>query len=207
TGLLLSLAIAPPDTFTPGFARGSWWRVCLLSAAAVLTLGAFMQVVHLGYVVRDDEIGRVRSKYTADELLALSAERAVAWRPTPPPMTLHRFSREDQYLAEALWHVRARNDAWATDVTRAWCENRLLEKYFSPVLDVRSYLTPDLVRWPDAQRSDAEARATIVPGAAFTSHADPANFVLIWPRRLFWAVVSGLSLGLIMASRFPVGRA
>ena len=88
TGLLLSLAIAPPATFTVGFAPGSWRRVCLLAAVAVLALAAFMQTVHFGYVVRDDEVGTFRSRYTAEELLAQAASRASAWRVTPPPMTL-----------------------------------------------------------------------------------------------------------------------
>ena len=89
-------------------------------------------------------------------------------------MTLDRFSREDQYLAEALWHVRARNDAWSTDVGRAWSENRVLEKYFSPVLAITSYLTPDGVKWPDGQRADAQARAASAPRTPFVSKADPA---------------------------------
>ena len=206
TGLLLSLAIAPPVTFAFGLTAGSWRRVCLLAAVAVLALAAFMQTVHFGYVVRDDEVGTFRSRYAAEELLAQAASRADAWRVTPPPMTLHRFSREDQYLAEALWHVRARNDAWATDVGRAWSENRVLEKYFSPVLEVRSYLTPDGVKWPDGQRADAQARAASAPRTPFVSHADPANFVLVWPRHPFWAVVMALILGLTTAARFPMSR-
>jgi VanZ family protein len=201
TGLLMSLAMAPPVTFTARFARGSWSGVCLLTAAAVLALAAFMQLVHLGYVVRDDEVGTFRSRYTADELLTLSANRAATWRVTPPPTTLQRFSREDQYLAEALWHVRARNDAWDADVGRAWGENRVLEKFFGPVLDVRSYLTPAGVKWPDAQRADAQRRVGRAPRAAFESHAGPANFVLPWPRQPFWAAVMVLVVGLIGAAR------
>ncbi|HKV99739.1 MAG TPA: VanZ family protein, partial [Vicinamibacterales bacterium] len=196
TGLLVSLAIAPPPTFAFDLTEGSWRRVCLLGALAVFTLALFMQTVHFGYLVHDNDVGRFRSKYTAEELLALSADRASLWSVTPPPMTLHRFSREGQYLAEALWHVRARNDAWATDIGRAWDENRVLEKYFAPVLGVKSYLTPDGVKWPDGQRADAQARAGNAPRTAFFSHADPENFILLWPRHEFWAVVSGLILGL-----------
>jgi hypothetical protein len=178
----------------------------LLAAAAIFTLGVFINVVHLGNLVRDDDVGVFRSRYTGDQLRALSADRATRWRTAPPPMTLHRFSREDQYLAEALWHVRARNGAWAVDVTRAWYENRVLEKYFAPVLDVRSYLTPDGVRWPETQRIDAQTRATTVPRSVFVSHADPDNFVLLWPRAAFWAVISSLIMGLTFLARAPVGR-
>jgi hypothetical protein len=76
TGLLLSLAIAPPVTFAFGLTAGSWRRVCLLAAVAVLALAAFMQTVHFGYVVRDDEVGTFRSRYTAEGLLAEGANRA-----------------------------------------------------------------------------------------------------------------------------------
>lgn len=206
TGLLLSLGMAPPATFTVGFTQGSWRRVCLLGAVAVLALAAFMQTVHFGYLVHDDDVGTFRSRYTAQELLAQGANRASAWHVTPPPMTLHRFSREDQYLAEALWHVRARNEAWASDIGRAWGENRVLERYFAPVLEVTSYLTPDGVKWPDGQRADAQARAGSAPRTSFDSHADPADFVILWPRRAYWAVIIGLILGLALAARMPMPR-
>ena len=206
TGLLLSLAVAPPGAFRLGFVAGSWRLVCGLAAVAVVALGAFMQIVHFGDLVQDDEIGTFRSRYSADALLLQSADRVTAWRLAPPPMTLHRFSREDQYLAEALWHVRARNEAWANDVGRAWGENRVLEKYFAPVLAVRSYLTPDVVKWPEAQRADAQARVAKAPRTPFVSQADPAGFVLLWSRPAFWAVIAALVLGLAVAARLPVSR-
>ena len=206
SGLLLSLAVAPPDRLTLGFAPGSRRRVCLASAVAVVLLAVFMQIVHFGYVVKDADVGTFRSKYRADELLAVSADRANTWRVTPPPMTLHRFSREDQYLAEALWHVRARNDAWATDVSRSWQENRVLEKYFAPALEVRSYLAPAGVKWPEAQRADAQARTATAPRSSFESQANPPNFVVLWPRGAFWAVASGMVLVLLILGLRPNRR-
>ena len=203
SGLLISLACAPPPAFRAGLGPDSRRAVCRLGAAAVLALAAFFRTVHLGHVVRDPDIGAFESRYTAAQLLAASADREGRWRTDPPPMTIHRFSREDQYLAEALWHVRARNDAWATDVTRAWRENLILERYFAPVLAVRSYLAPDGVRWPDAQRADADARAERDPAEEFTSRAAPAHFVLVWPPAAFWAVVAGLFIPLAAAGWRP----
>ena len=70
----------------------------------------------------------------------------------------------------------------------------------------RSYLTPDGVKWPDGQRADAQARAASAQRTRFVSRADPANFVLVWPRHPFWAVVMALILGLTLAARFPLSR-
>jgi VanZ family protein len=204
SGLLVSLALAPPAAFDIGLRPDSRRAVCLAAAASVLALALFIQTVHLGHVVTDHEIGVFRSRYTADELLALAADRGVRWRVDPPPMTIHRLSREDQYLAEALWHVRARNDAWGVgDIGRAWRENLTLERYFAPALDLRSYLTPDGVRWPDPQRADAEARARPARDEEFTSLAAPANFVLVWPRADFWAGTLALFALLAAAGSWP----
>ncbi len=206
SGLLFSVAVAPPAALAWRLPGASRRGVGVAAAAVVLSLGAFLQGVHLGHVVSDADIGAFRSRYTGAELRALAVDRAKRWRRDPPPMTLRRFSREDQYLAEALWHVRARNDAWATDVTRAWHENRLLEAYFAPVLDVRSYLAPAGVRWPAEQRADAEERAGRQNPGGFVSHADPRGFVLVWPPAALWAgaaVLAAVFLAFGMLSPGP----
>ena len=83
----------------------------------------------------------------------------------------------------------------------------MLEKYFSrQCWRSASYLTPDGVKWPDGQRADAQARAASAPRTPFVSHADPADFVLVWPRHPFWAVVMALILGLTTAARLPMSR-
>jgi hypothetical protein len=141
---------------TPGLLRSP---SLLASGLAVAAFAAFVYVVHAGHEIRDPAIGVFRSRFTADELLAASADRAARWR-TNPPIDVRRLSREDQYLAEALWHVQRRNEAdrdggiWAQ-----WKENLILEKYFAPVLDTPTYLTPEGARWPDEQRANAAAAA------------------------------------------------
>ncbi len=186
-GVLVSIGVAPPIAMTATLSAGSRRRVWVLAAALALPLAAFLQLVHFGRLVQDPQRGTFTSRYTGDELLRLGADRAARWAADPPPLAIRRFSREDQYLAEAMWHVRARNDAWAVDVNRAWHENLLLERYFGPVLAVPTYLAPAGVRWPEAQRADAEARKG--PDAVeFVSRAAPEAFLLLWPRGVFWAI-------------------
>jgi hypothetical protein len=110
---------------------------------------------------------------------------------------LVRLSREDQFMDEGLWHVRRRNEAWtANDYEAAWSENRILEKFFAPVLDTPSYAAPQGSRWPDAQRADADRKRT--PAAAqYMSRAEPYPLFL-WPRGLFWSITSTLVAALVL---------
>ena len=181
-GLIFSFGARPPARLTPalGIAHAAW--VARAAAIFVVAIAGLLQIVHLGWRVEDGPT-TFRSRYRAPQLLRLSTDRAARWKTSPPPMTLQRFSREDQYLAEALWHVRARNEAWETDIARAWRENEILERYFAPALDTPSYAAP-ASRWPPPQRADAEARAGDRT-AAFVSRAEPLP-ILDWRARWLW---------------------
>ncbi len=95
------------------------------------------------------------------------------------------------------------------DFAAAWSENRILEKYYAPVLDTPSYISKTGLRWPAEQRADAEQRykSTAAPlPPAFLSRADAAegrHFIRIWPKpALLWALVLGAAgLLLIFALR------
>jgi hypothetical protein len=77
-------------------------------------------------------------------------------------VAIRRFSREDQYLSEGLWHVQRRNEAWQRgDVAAAWRENLILEKFFAPVLDAQTYASATLHRWPAEQRAEAASRPAV----------------------------------------------
>jgi hypothetical protein len=178
-GLLFAFAVEPPGRVTRRLAPASVRPVGACVAAALLLFGSFIATVHTGYIVHDDRIGGFRSRYSPASLLALAADRAVRWA-AAPPVTLRRFSREDQYLAEGIWRVRRRNEAWeAGDLAAAWRENQILETYFAPVLDTPSYLGPSGHRWPAEQRALAEARSR----RDFQAPAgdDYAYPLLIWP--------------------------
>jgi len=180
-GLLFGVALHPPrhvrlqsDQRDPRSVRLQPDRlVPWLAALAVLTFGAFFYAVHLGHEIRDPAIGSFRSRYDANELLALAADRTQRWT-SNPPTTLSRFSREDQYLAEALWHIQRRNEMdgegglWTT-----WKENLILERHFAPVLDIPTWATPGGARWPPEQRDHAAAAAAAAGERPFVSDAHP----------------------------------
>jgi VanZ like family len=157
-GLLFALAVDPPERLALRLQPGSGMRFARWATAAVAVFVAFFLSVHVGYDVSDPEVGSFRSRYSSDALLRASRDRADRWRGAPP-VVRPGLAREDQYLTEGLWHIRRRNEAWsAGDVVGAWRENRILEKFFDPVLDSPTSAGDAAHRWPDAQRIDAGER-------------------------------------------------
>ena len=157
-GVLFAISADPPRRLTLRLSRESAPRVGVAVAAMLLLLIAFAGSVHVGYEVRDPEIGSFLSRYPATQLSMLAFDRAQQWR-TAPPVTIRRFWREDQYLSEGLWHVQRRNDAWAQgDLAVAWHQNLILERFFEPVIDVATYASASPQRWPAAQRDEAASR-------------------------------------------------
>ena len=95
---------------------------------------------------------------------ALARDRAERWRRNPP-VTVRRFSAEDQYLSEGLWHVQRRNMAWDEGrIGEAWRENLILERFFAPVLDAPTYAGAGGQRWSPEHRADAASRPGIDRG-------------------------------------------
>ena len=190
-GVLFGIALEPPPSFSWRSHGRAPARIGVAAAAAILVFAAFVSSVHLGYTLDVAGIGRFESQHTADELNASQADRAARWR-TAPPIGIARLSREDQYLDEGLWHVRERNRRWDEgDITAAWHENLILERFFTPVLDSPSYVSPDGTRWPPEHRADAEARKTSV--TAFVSSAAP-RAIYSWPKAAYWLAVGILAL-------------
>ena len=68
---------------------------------------------------------------------------------------------------KAFWHVRRRNNA---EVDEAWHENLILERFFVPVLDLPTYVSPNGSRWPPEQRDNIAKQ--VVKGAPFISTAE-----------------------------------
>ena len=186
-GLVFSLGALPPSSFSWTWNTGSRRQLGHVTAVFVLAFAAFFHVVHLGYDVRDDEIGMFKSRYSREMLEAMVRSKAEEWRAKPFPLVLQRVSREDQYMTEGATHVQKRNELLtANDAAGAWSENRILEKYYTPVLDTPSYISRTGHRWSTEQRADAQAR---VPAArpAFESAANPYP-IYGWPRLPFWLV-------------------
>lgn len=194
-GVLFGVALEPPPSFSWRPGADGWSRIGVATAAAVLVFGAFVGVVHLGRVVHVEGIGQFSSRHTAAELDALQRDRAERWL-TAPPLNIPRLSREDQYLDEGLWHVRERNRRWdAQEITAAWHENLILERFFAPVLDRPTYVSATGNRWPAEHRADAQSRA--VPDPAFVSRAESYP-ILAWSKPLYWSIVVLAAAALLM---------
>jgi hypothetical protein len=197
-GLAFGAAVHPPDGFASTLRPASRRLTAGMAAAAVLVLAGFVDVVHVGHVVRADGIGEFRSRYSEAELRRIAGDRAVRWT-HDPPLVLVRFSRADQYLEEGLWHVQERNRRWsAGDIDAAWRENLILETYFAPVLDTLTYRAPDVHRWLPEQRADAQRRAMESEAPPYVSAAEPLP-VVAWPRPLFWLATGGLAAALLVS--------
>jgi competence protein ComEC len=202
-GLLVSVGADPP-------AAWSWWprpgSARRLAAGAVVGLGIFalfFQSVHLAHEIRDAEFGSFLSGFDRDGLVAAGRQRAIEWAAQEPGVP-SRFSREDQYRSEAIWHVQRRNeDVAAGRLEAGWAENRILELYFEPALNLHGPRTGAGYRWPPEQRTDYAARV----GAASHDYVSDANPypIVAWSKRTLWAVV-GLMIVVILAAGGLVER-
>lgn len=158
-GLLFSLSLLPPERLVWRGTRREWERIARMAAVAVLLLGIFFAVAHLGYEIHDPEIGRFRSWFTVEKLSELEAEHAVEWA-TDPPVKIGYYEPEDYYLTEASWHANHRNASHQHgDDYLAWQANLILEKYYAPFLDVVGYRGAGAHRWPPELRREIEAKA------------------------------------------------
>ena len=100
-------------------------------------------------------------------------------------------------MTEGVSHVQRRNSAWGEgDATGAWAENRILEKYYGPVLDTPSYISREGHRWPAEQRADAERRAADRARGGYVSDAYPYR-LFMWPKTPFWLLVGLAAAGLL----------
>jgi VanZ family protein len=200
SGLLFSVALYPPASSLLRLHRESVRQVVLVSMLATIVLAAFLGTAHVGYELVDPDVGTFRSIFTAAELESLSRDRAARWAARPPIERPARLSREDQYMSEGLWHVMERNEAWSEDdIARASAENRILEKYFRPVLETPSYLSATGSAWSPDQRADAERRAEIQSSSAFVSRAHDPFPIFIWSKRALWTSTLIVELGLAAA--------
>ena len=195
-GVLFALGVDPPSRATFALDRRSRRRVAGLGVITVVVFAAFFQSVHLGHEIADRDAGVFRSRYSEEELRDVSALRAQQWR-AQPPLTWTRYSREDQYLTEAVAHVRRRNQRWDEgNVLAARQENLILEKYYAPVLDTPTYISAAGHRWPPEQRAHAEQ----LPGPGFMIYESDAltYAVVTWRPTIYWLVIA---IAIVLALR------
>jgi hypothetical protein len=197
-GLLFSVGVDPPAAISRRVSAASARRLGGAATGVLLVFAAFVYSVHVGYELVDPEVGTFRSRYTREVLAAMARDRAARWR-TDPPLEFRRVAREDQYIDEALWHVRRRNTAWDEgDAAEAWGENLILERYFEPMLDTPTYTSLVGHRWPAGQRDDAKRRLPAAASVPFVSDAEPYP-IIAWPPPAYWGLV-GLLVAAIAAA-------
>lgn len=197
-GVAFGAALDPPHGSPFRWEPGSRRVASVVGAVFVLVFAGFVGAVHLGHVVSEADLA-FTSHYESDALRDLARDRVERWQ-VDPPTALRRLSREDQYLDEGLWHVRERNRAWqAEEYGIAFLENEILERYFAPVIDTKSYAAPELSRWAEAQKADARQRAGAAPSGGFISAAQPYPIVTVWGGRrwLFWSLVLTVTVALL----------
>lgn len=167
---------------------------------AVLLTAAFIDVVHLGHRIVNDDL-EFRSFFTEEELRARNVEAAQHWGESPPGR-LTPWEREDWFRTEAGWHTIARNRAWdREDWAVAALENRILERYYGAFLDLREgratrryppVQATQLEKWaegliPNGAKSDATERIWLRPSRAQLWTATLATvlclLLLLWPAR------------------------
>jgi hypothetical protein len=197
-GLVFSVGLEPLTVSRWRPDRSGRRAFALFGTVTVLALALFIDAVHLGHFVRDPDTGDFFSRYSPLELLDASRDRAARWG-TDPPRVLRRLSFEDHYLAEGLWHIQRRNEG--DDAWMSWHENRILEKYFGPVLEFPSYSTPSGARWSDEQRTNMAAEAAKDP-RPYTSAAHPYP-IYLWTRPLFWGAMALVIAALVLAWLAP----
>jgi len=211
SGLLFSIGVDPPERLSLRLRPGSLRRIGLAATLVTILLALFVHTVHLGFEIADREAGRFRSRYDAATLADIGRDRLAHWKREPPLRRPERLTREDQYMSEGLLHVQQRNRQWdAGNIPAAWCENLILEKFYIPVLDTPSYVSPTGHRWADAQRADAQQRfkaARSTSSEPYESMADAGegrHFIRTWSRVLFWAAVALLLSTIIALTLFRI---
>ena len=200
SGLLCSLGISPPIRLWPRLRSSSQRVLAATASGVVLALAMFIHAVHLGHAIVDPQIGTFRSRYTEAQLKSLAVDRQSEWRAMPPPAQPPRMAREDQYLAEGVWHIMARNAAWENDLRTSWLENQILERYFSPVLDHPSYAA-GVSRWPEAQRRDAEKRVGSADRVSPFVSAAERHPIWTWSPLACWSIALGVAAVLVALAR------
>jgi VanZ family protein len=189
-GIVFAAGVDPPRA-VPGFVSHARPHLAWGVAAATMIVAAFFQAVHLGYEVGDDTTGVFHSRFTAEALDRAARDRSAMWS-RRPPVTLRRMSREDQYLAEGLWHLQRRNVAFGDgDFETAWGENLILETWFRPVLDFPSFAAPSGARWSAEQTAAVAGAVAVGEQAPFMSTANPFP-IHAWSRPWFLAAVLGV---------------
>ncbi len=193
-GILFGLALAPPNGWVRRGGRAAARRVGWAAALTCLAFAFFYDRAYLGYEITDPEAGADRDWHPREELLELRAQRATEWA-AHPPAGLTAMGPEDFYLTAAMRHVAYRDESLRSgDWSQAWKENRIVETYYTPYLELTSFdgapvryrLTPEELQALEANRPQPNQ----VP-----QESAPLQIAVV-SRAAFWAVAIAAALAL-----------
>ena len=130
---------------------GEMRQIVTVGALLLPALAVFLYVVHLGYWIRWDDIEFV-SQYRAGEIERVGEDRRARWASWPEVdendsqrSVAKLWALEDFYVTEARRHIQARNEAAdGGDVEIATGENLIVERWYSPYLEVAGAARTDL---------------------------------------------------------------
>lgn len=196
TGVLAALATWGTKDLASGLRRDAATLLGRWLAAAALSLALFVHLAHLGYRIDDPEIGRFRSYFRLEELESLARDRARQWAREPPGEP-EPLAVEDYYWTEAGWRVQHRNAAFHRgDFYQAYKENRLLEKYYGPFLDLSKRLPPVQLRQIEEGRPRRDPYPYVSPVGR-----DPHR-IWLWPTKpMLWLVAGIFAAACLLSPR------
>ena len=192
-GMLFSVAVEPPSP-SSGLRPGSRAWLSGLAAAAWMTFFLFFSSVQVGYEIESAAHGRFLSTLSRPALAAATQDRTERWRGMTAPMLAKRFSIEDRYLTEGLWHAQRRNALLgAGQLAPAWSEHRIVEEFYGALLDRPTTDSPGGHRLPPEQEAAARAAHAEAGTDGYVSTAHP--FPLYpWPKWILHVLALGGSV-------------
>jgi hypothetical protein len=195
-GMLFGLSLAPPERWVLRGGYVAARRVGRAAALSCLAFAFFYDRAHLGYEVTDPEVGQFRDWHSREGLLELQEKRAVQWA-AEPPTGLGIAGPEDFYLTAAMRHVAYRDESIAQgDWFHAWKENLIVETYYAPYLELRSFDgIPVQNRLAPKQRQELDAKRPRPDPVPYESPA--LSEIAVVPRLAFWTVALGAATALI----------
>lgn len=197
-GALFVLALVAPEGLERRPGARSVRATRRLALVLLLAGAALFSRVGVGTMIHDPRAGAFVSESAPAELLRTRDARAREWA-LAPPGPLHPLGLEDGFLTEAGFHKAVRDQAATAGALRqALFENRILERWYTPYLDLRSFDTGAPNRWPE------ELRAAITEDARGQGHLDPgpyrspalADRLRPVPTSLLWGAVLLAAAGL-----------
>jgi hypothetical protein len=135
-GVVFAVSLRPPPRLALRLGRRSTTRIALSATAALALFACFLFIVHVGYEVRDPEIGTFVSRFTAAQLAALAKERgdiAAAWR--------------ENLILEKFFVPVLDAQTYAGATGQRWPAEQRAEAAFRPGVDRRPLSSTDY-RWP-----------------------------------------------------------